>query len=162
MDTTRLAESLREDLNRAAAVGDESVRQAATQLAFALEPSLRLALMEALTEAAAELTQGLPDGIAVEVRLQGRDPSLVLIGDLAPSSPAESAAGEGDEGEPTARITLRIPETLKQRAEHQAVGRGQSLNTWLVQAARSAVRHDRSERPDRPRRPDRHIRGWVK
>jgi hypothetical protein len=169
MDITRLSDGLRQDLARAAELGDEPVRQAASQLAYALEPSLRLALMEALTEAAAELTQAMPEGAAIEVRLHGRDPHLVLNGDLSAAAPQSGASGAGepdaDDGEATARITLRLSESLKQRAEHLAARSGQSLNTWLVHAARAAADHDahRSDKSGRrPHRPDRHIRGWVK
>ncbi len=44
-----------------------------------------------------------------------------------------------DEGAETSRITLRLPEALKVRAEELATGRGQSLNTWIVNAVRAAT-----------------------
>ena len=65
----------------------------------------------------------------------------------------------------TARITLRIPETLKTRAERLAAQRGQSLNTWLVGAARAAASDtDNHAFTDRGRhgRAGRHIKGWAK
>ena len=40
------------------------------------------------------------------------------------------------------RLTLRIPESLKARAEEAAEQAGQSLNTWLVAAVRDATRTD--------------------
>ena len=43
-----------------------------------------------------------------------------------------------DEGD-TSRITLRLPEPLKGRAEELAAQRGQSLNTWIVNAVRAAT-----------------------
>jgi hypothetical protein len=39
-----------------------------------------------------------------------------------------------------ARITLRIPESVKAKAEERAVDAGQSLNTWLVNIVRAATR----------------------
>jgi predicted HicB family RNase H-like nuclease len=39
----------------------------------------------------------------------------------------------------TARITLRLPETLKSRLEAAAAAQGLSVNTWLVQAVGRAV-----------------------
>ena len=48
------------------------------------------------------------------------------------------AAPEEDDGD-LSRITLRIPETVKARAEEKAAAAGQSLNTWLVGVVRSAT-----------------------
>ena len=39
----------------------------------------------------------------------------------------------------SARITLRLPESLKQRVESAAAREGASVNTWLVQALQRAV-----------------------
>ena len=41
-----------------------------------------------------------------------------------------------------ARITLRLPESVKVRAEEFAARSGHSLNTWLVQVIRTATRED--------------------
>ncbi|MGV3564966.1 MAG: toxin-antitoxin system HicB family antitoxin, partial [Nocardioides sp.] len=72
-----------------------------------------------------------------------------------------------------ARITLRLPESLKQRAEDAAAGARTSLNTWLVQAVRSATRDgavhvgvDLSSLPflggqDPTRRGARRMTGWI-
>ena len=40
---------------------------------------------------------------------------------------------------PSARITLRLPESLNQRVESAAAREGASVNTWLVQALQRAV-----------------------
>jgi hypothetical protein len=48
--------------------------------------------------------------------------------------------GEDDEEGGLARITLRIPESVKTKAEEMAARSGQSLNTWLVNVVRSATR----------------------
>jgi hypothetical protein len=102
----------------------------------------------------------------------------------APTGPAPAdatAAGtddtEDEESEgPAARITLRLPEGLKQRAEEAAGKRGQSLNTWLVNAVRAAAREgainidlDLSSIPFGPgatgkvrRGPGQHISGWAR
>jgi predicted HicB family RNase H-like nuclease len=39
----------------------------------------------------------------------------------------------------SARITLRLPESLKSRLEAAAAASGLSVNTWLVQALTRAV-----------------------
>ncbi len=41
-----------------------------------------------------------------------------------------------------ARITLRIPESVKAKAEEFAARSGHSLNTWLVNVIRTATRDD--------------------
>jgi hypothetical protein len=115
-----------------AAVGDESTARAAELLAVALESALGRRLQEALAEAALELSSQLEQG-RVEVRVAGGDPELVYVGDQAPP-PAEVA----DEAF-SARITLRLPETLKSRIEATAASGGVSVNAWLVQALARAL-----------------------
>jgi hypothetical protein len=119
-------QALREDLVRVAAVGDESTARAAELLAVALESAVGRRLLEALGEAALELNAQLEDG-RVEVRFAGGDPELVYVRDEE-TLPAEQA----DEAF-TARITLRLPESLKARLEASAAREGVSVNTWLVQ-----------------------------
>ena len=119
-------QALREDLARIAAVGDESTARAAELLSVALESAVGRRLLEALGEAALELNSQLDSG-RVEVRFAGSDPELVYIPDEE-AAPAEHA----DEAF-TARITLRLPESLKTRLDAAAALHGMSVNTWLVQ-----------------------------
>ena len=125
-------QALREDLARVAAVGDESTARAAELLAVALESSLGRRLQEALAEAALELSGQLEEG-RVEVRLAGGDPELVYVKETVP------AQAEATDEASTARITLRLPESLKSRLEAAAAASGLSVNTWLVQALTRAV-----------------------
>jgi hypothetical protein len=125
-------QALREDLARVAAVGDESTARAAELLAIALESSFGRRLQEALAEAALELSAQLEEG-RVEVRVAGGDPELVYVNETAPM------AAEATDEASTARITLRLPESLKSRLEAAAAASGQSVNTWLVQALSRAV-----------------------
>jgi hypothetical protein len=120
-------QALREDLGRIAAVGDESTARAAELLAVALDASVRQRLRAALGEAALELNAQLDDG-RVEVRFAGADPELVFV-----REEAEQAQPSADT-ELTARITLRLPEALKQRVEDAASREMVSVNTWIVQA----------------------------
>jgi hypothetical protein len=119
-------QALREDLARVAAVGDESTARAAELLAVALESAVGRRLLEALGEAALELNGQLQRG-RVEIRFAGGDPELVYVPDEEepPLEPADEAF--------TARITLRLPESLKARLESSASREGVSVNTWLVQ-----------------------------
>ena len=127
MEIDPYVQALREDLARVAAVGDESTARAAELLSLALEASLGRRLQEALAEAALELSGQLDHG-RVEVRIAGSDPELVFVSD-APAEPADTADEAFD-----ARITLRLPESLKTRLDAAAAAAGLSVNTWLVQA----------------------------
>jgi len=160
MDINLLVEALRQDLARAAEVGGDDARAAAERLLLALDPALRLTLMDALSQAAAEIGEALP-GVAIDVRLKGREPVFVVEG--APRAQPADEPFETDDDEAVLRITLRLPEALKARAEALAAGRGQSLNTWLVAAARAAAA-DGSQQTDWGRRGPggRHIKGWAR
>ena len=148
MDITPYVESLRHDLVAAAEAGGEEARAAAERLALALDPAVRLALMDALSQAAAEITSDLPAG-SVDVRLKGREPQFVVDvptmpmqtqAPAAPTPPAPPEPDEVDEDDTVARITLRIPESVKYKAEELATKSGHSLNSWLVNVIRTATR----------------------
>jgi hypothetical protein len=138
MDITEYIDTLRRDLAEAARAMGPEIEQTAQRLGFALDSSARLALMDALSHAAAEITNEL-DGTSVEVRLQGREPVFVVVRSAPPAEPMAPADDGGDDDSETVRITLRLPESLKAKAEELASGRGQSLNTWLVGAVRAAT-----------------------
>lgn len=143
MEITSYVETLRTELAVAAAAGGEDARALAERLTAPLESAARLVLLEALTAAADEITRELAPG-SVEVRLRGLTPSFVVTPppteesfddaagapSRAPVTPAEPEGSDGG----TARINLRLPETMKARAEEAAGGEGLSVNAWLVRA----------------------------
>jgi hypothetical protein len=124
-------EALQSDLAEIAALGDEATAQAAQRLSLALRSSVGLRMLDALTEAALELSSQIPTG-HVEVRLAGQDPTLVFVAEQE----AEPPATEDDQ---SARITLRLPESLKARLDAAAAREGVSVNTWLVRALSRVV-----------------------
>jgi hypothetical protein len=136
MDLSPYLESLRRDLVAAAAPGGPEVTRAADLLAGSLEASTRLCLLEALSDATAEITAQL-DSISVEVRLRGREADLVVndTPQMAPAAPPPTPAEAGD----LARITLRLPESVKEHVEHAANADGVSVNAWLVRAVTAAL-----------------------
>ena len=140
MDITPYVESLRASLASAADSAGEETRQAAERMSFALDSSARLAIMEAVSQAAAEITAELPNG-GVDVRLNGRELDFVvhMNAPSPPAPPAPPAPEEIEEGG-MSRITLRIPESVKAKAEDRAAEAGTSLNTWLVNIVRAATR----------------------
>lgn len=120
-------ESLRAELAGLASLGDENVAAAAARLSEALGATLSLRLLGLLSEAALEVSSQLPAG-HVELRLAGQEPSLVYVPEEGAAQPA--AADDGL----TARITLRLPDSLKTSLEGAAAQDGVSLNTWIVKA----------------------------
>src|SRR5438874_1798854 len=126
MELAPHVEALQRDLAAIAAVGDDATAQAAQRLSVAIRASTGLRLLDALGEVALELNAQLPSG-RVEVRLAGQDPSLVYVDEGGAAPPAS------DEGA-TARITLRLTESLKAGIEAAAAREGVSVNTWLVRA----------------------------
>ncbi|CAN5189006.1 hypothetical protein BH18ACT9_BH18ACT9_21140 [soil metagenome] len=153
MDITPYVDSLRHDLAAAAEAGGPEAKAAAERLTMALDPAMRLALMDVLSQAAAEITSELPAG-SVEVRLRGREPQLVVDVPTIPMGPApapvlppppappgaEELETDSVEDDNVARITLRIPESVKYKAEELAVKGGHSLNSWIVNVIRAATR----------------------
>src|SRR6476659_10789601 len=140
MDITPYVDSLRQALVPAADSAGDETRQAAERLSFALDASSRLAIMEAVSQAAAEITAEMPNG-GVDVRLTGRDLDFLVhvSAPTPPAPPPPPAPEELDDGS-LSRITLRIPASVKAKAEERAADAGQSLNTWLVNVVRAATR----------------------
>jgi len=135
MQIDGLIQALREDLVRVAALGDETTSRAANLLSVAIEASLGRRIQDVLAQAALELNDQL-ESAHVEVRIAGHDLQLVLVReDGTTPEPVDEAY--------SARITLRLPESLKQRVESSAARDGASVNTWLVQALQRAVESHR-------------------
>lgn len=90
MDLTPYVTALRDDLAAAASVGDENTARAGTALAGALEPAVRLALMNALSDLASEISDSIDDH-SVSLRLRGREVDVVVDRTVAdaPDSPSE-------------------------------------------------------------------------
>ena len=146
MDLTPYVAAMREDLTTAASAGDENTRRAAAVLAAALEPAARLAIMNALSDLAAEVTASLDDHV-VEVRLDGRDVQVVVTG-TGPAHdepPRDEHLPPPDEGGDMSRMTLRLFEQLKSKAEQAAAAQGVSLNTFVQQAVQGAL-HGKGKR----------------
>lgn len=172
MDLSPYLTSLREDLNAAASAGDENTKRAAAVLSAALEPAARLAIMNALSDLADEITAQLDDTV-VDVRLAGRDVRVVVDtrasreqddAQQAPPPPPPPSGGS----ENITRMTLRLFEELKSKAEQAAAEQGVSLNTFVQQALQGALqgKHGWAGPWGGQRRDDRddegnEMHGWV-
>jgi len=124
-------EALRAELASLGALGDEHVAAAAERLSQALGSTLALQLLELLSEAGLEISSQLPSG-HVEVRLAGQEPSLVYV------EAEDSVAAPAEDGL-SARITLRLPESLKASLEAAASREGVSVNSWIIKALARGV-----------------------
>jgi HicB family len=139
MDLSPYVDAVRADLDATAALGTEEAQASARLLGGALDASLRLALLDALSALAAEVTAS--GDVEVELRMHGREPQVVVSSAPAlddDSSPAADPLDDADD-RGTARLTLRMPEALKERAEEQAGREGLSVNAWMVRAVQTAV-----------------------
>jgi hypothetical protein len=135
--------AIQEDLAAAAALAaDEPTAEAARRLSQALGSSLHLRLLDVVSEAAADLSAAVPG--RVDVRLSGRDPELVYVAEEEEPAPAALAG----EDALSARITLRLPESLKLQIEVAASSESLSVNAWIVRALARGL-ESRSPRPGR-------------
>lgn len=163
MDLSPYLQRLAEDLEKVTALADDPTRAIATRLLAALEPGLRTVLVEAVSDTAAVVTADL-DGVVAVVRMEGRDP-VIAVERTDSSGPTMTipAAEEGEED--SARITVRLPQSLKQRAEARAADADQSLNTWIVHAIRRATHEEAGPGfafPGGPQRTSsRRVTGWA-
>jgi hypothetical protein len=131
MNLTIVLDGLREDLQSVADLGDERTAQIAQRLGSILDANLRLRVFDLLSQAALEVSSKLPSG-RVEVRLAGQEPELVFVEDAATETgPAAEHL--------SARISLRLPESVKVAAEKAAARDGLSTNAWLVRAIARAT-----------------------
>jgi hypothetical protein len=141
--------AIQEDLAAAAALAtDEATAEAGRRLSQALGSSLHLRLLDIVSEAAADLSAAVPG--RVDVRLSGRDPELVYVAEEEEPAPAAPAG----EDALSARITLRLPDSLKVQIEVAASGEGLSVNSWIIRALARGL-------DSRPNRPGRRLTGYA-
>src|SRR4051794_18438763 len=134
MQTANFVEGLQQDLRELAQIGGDDLVESARRLEGAVKQSATLRLIDLLTQAALELSEQLPSG-HVDLRIAAQEPQLVYIEEAAVA--AEPAPLADDEQ--AARITLRLPESLKTALEAAAAAEGVSVNTWLVRALQRAI-----------------------
>ncbi|MGX7679928.1 hypothetical protein ACSMXN_13640 [Jatrophihabitans sp. DSM 45814] len=141
MNTADFTARVRDQIEAAAALGDERTQQVATALAATTEAAVRLAILEAVSAATTEINAALFEAAggqpfpAASVHLDGEDVRVTVT---HPQYEPEDTP-RTDDGEATARISLRLTEALKTEIEQAAAAADTSVNNWLVRAAISAV-----------------------
>jgi hypothetical protein len=142
MQLSSLLDQLHRDLANLGKLGGTDLEQAVERLIPPLEPVLHTRVLDMLTTLAGELSLDLPTG-RVETRINGDEFTLAFIG--------EEPAPRDTNSDLDARISLRLPTSLKERIEASASREGISLNTWILRAL------DRN--PSTPTFPQRQLRG---
>lgn len=151
MDISEYTAKLQNDLVTAAELGDDHTRRIAASLSAAIEPSVRLVLLAAATELAKEIGAKLGDR-EVKVNLDG---SELLVDVVRPPNATDGEAADNEKADDEkkdstysfddvsgdiSRVTLRMMEQIKARAEEAANQNGVSLNSWVSQAVQGALR----------------------
>ena len=151
MDLSPYIESVRAGVANASSLADEQTQHIAERLGTAVESSTRLALIQALSDATGTISAELAPS-SVELRMVGMDPEFVVTlqsGEAEPTllMPEPGGDREGTEepspteadDEPVARITLRLPQSVKARVDEMASSEGISTNAWLIRAVMDAL-----------------------
>ena len=143
MDTTMAVTRLEGAIQQQVIVagGDPEVESAARAIIAALGPAVRQLAFELAEQAAAEVAAQLP-GQQIDVVLTAGEPTLRVRSE---SGAAATSTGESLD----ARITLRLPPTLKELIEAAAEAKGESVNTWLVKTVSSNASEGRQHRSRR-------------
>jgi hypothetical protein len=147
VDTSIALDRLEAAIERHVAVAgaDSELEAMAGALMGALEPAIHQIALGLAEQAAAEVSAQL-SGHDVDVVLSDGEPTLRV---RASSDDADITSESLD-----ARITLRLPPTLKERIEAAAGDVGDSVNAWLVKAVSAQAQ-------DRPGRGTRRISGVI-
>jgi Ribbon-helix-helix protein, copG family len=165
MDLSPYIESVRTGVANASSLADEQTQHVAERLGTAIESSTRLALIQALSDAAGTISADLAPS-SVELRMIGTDPEFVVTVQTGEAEPtllmpgtegASSEAGEPSstetDEEPVARITLRLPQSVKARVDEMASSEGISTNAWLIRAVMDALSERSGSRAEWPQPP---------
>lgn len=134
MKMSLVVDGLRSDVISVGELGDDTVAEVADRIAEFLGRSIPSRILDLLSEVAAEVSAELPEG-RVEIRVAGDDVDLAYVED-APARAAEGTGGGDGAGDRdrdmSARISLRLSESLKTRVEEGATREGISVNAYIV------------------------------
>jgi hypothetical protein len=128
MKMSMVVDGLRTDVISVGELGDDTVAEVAERIADLLGRSVPARILDLLSEVAAELSAELPEG-RIEIRVAGDDVDLAYVED-APRAAADS--DEVADRDQSARISLRLGESLKARLEEGAAREGISVNAYIV------------------------------
>ena len=139
MQTEEVLNSIEETIESQLALNDggEGLEEAAMALLSVLRPALRQAALTIAEQAAVEVGAQL-EGYSVSVVLDDGEPSLLV---------REDATGRSFSADDlSARITLRLPDSLKDDLEEAAGAAGDSVNAFVVKSLSKRSSHRSSRR----------------
>ncbi len=131
MKMSLVVDGLRSDVISVGELGDDTVAHVADRIAEVLGRSIPSRVLDLLSEVAAEVSAELPDG-RVEIRVVGDDVDLAYVENARTSSAGVDTADRDSDRDMSARITLRLSESLKARVEEGAARQGISVNAFIV------------------------------
>ncbi len=105
---------------------DPGLESAGRALLAALRPAVREAAFDLAGQAAEEVRAQLWAGFQVDLILVDGEPTIRIT--------SEEPAVTTPEEEFDARITLRLPPSIKEIVEQAASAAGDSVNSWVVKA----------------------------
>jgi len=114
---------------------DPGIENMGRAMLAALRPALREAAFELANQAAEEVRAQLP-GHRVDLTLVEGDPYLRIT--------AEESSIHSPQEDFDARITLRLPPSIKDIVERAASDSGDSVNTWVVKTLAGRAHSNRS------------------
>jgi predicted HicB family RNase H-like nuclease len=123
MEMSGFTDQVRLDLGTLGRLGGPDVETAVERVVEPFELTLRNRFLDALTVMASELNIDLPGG-HVEVRVDADSVALAYV--------QEQQSIRETREELDSRVTLRIPEPLKNRMESAAAADHVSVNSWLL------------------------------
>jgi hypothetical protein len=139
---------------------DQAQRERLSRLLRMTRPGVDRALADLLVEVLDEVNQHLDD-VRADIAFHGADGGFTVEvkprqGESARADDeAADAAASGADAE---KLTLRLPQGLKERAAAAAAAEGLSLNSWIVRAVSRQL--DGRQR-ERARGGGSTLRGWV-
>jgi hypothetical protein len=165
MNLSGYVTQVRDGVTQAAALADDHTRQIAERLAGAVDASTPHAHIQALSDAAGTISADLAPS-SVELRMVGQDPEFVVsvhADESEPtmlypesgsntSGPSIGESAEDSDEEPVARISLRLPQSVKVKVDEMAAADGISTNAWLTRAVLDAL-GEREGHPEWPHHP---------
>ena len=139
MELAPYVDTVRSGVANAAALADDHTRHIAERLGSAIDSSTRLALIQALSDAASTISADIAPS-SVELKMVGQEPQFAVSVPAAesaptylmPEQPVAAEAPDDTEEEPLARITLRLPQSVKNKIDELAAADGISTNAWLL------------------------------
>jgi hypothetical protein len=138
MKMSLVVEGMRSDVVAVGDLGDDTVADVAERIADVLGRSLPGRVIELLSDVAGELSGELPEG-RVEIRVAGDDVQLAYVADTVVAEHEPAPPTDPDGGELSARITLRLGESLKARVEEGAARESMSVNSYIIRTLERAA-----------------------